>query len=64
MIIVQCLARNNKSKLFLLYLHNKEWLKYFVNFIFKGKKLMQWLESPYSLKVLGSNLFLNYLFHL
>jgi hypothetical protein len=26
--------------------------------IFKGRKQMQWLSSPYNLKVLGSNLFL------
>jgi hypothetical protein len=30
-----------------LYQHNGEWFKYmFLNIIFKGKKLMQWLEFP------------------
>jgi hypothetical protein len=32
----------------------------FFYIIFKGRKQMQWLSSPYNLKVLGSNFFLNF----
>jgi len=62
-IIIQystMLSKGKKKPIFLLlYSHNGEWLKYIFYIIFKGKKLMQWLESSYSSKVLASNLFLN-----
>ncbi len=46
------------SDFFLLYLHNEEWFKFFFNIFFKGKKLMQGLESPLQPKGLGFEPFL------
>ncbi len=49
---------NKKNYYFLLVSYNDEWLKYlFLYIIFKGKKLMQWLESPLQPKGVGFKLF-------
>jgi len=50
------------SDFFLLYLHNEEWFKFFLNIFFKGKKLMQGLESPLQPKGLGFEPFLELTF--